>query len=255
MGELDEILSDGADAEWVDAALRQAHPISTAELASIDLAAGFDDLLERIWSADQPAAADRRRGGRRRVVVSLAVTGALLGTGGVAAAVTMSGALTGIFGKPGNTENDTSEYVDATKPDFPQLARQWAAQLEAGGLRFAPGYDAQKNVETAIVVRQRAEQELRSQGHPTLVQVTGIKGDIAQTAACTWELSWLDAHRQHDQAGMSTAVAGMRQTAGLPIMSQINAANWLTGLANDAEQGSAAPVRTDVTLNCPPVVK
>jgi hypothetical protein len=254
MSGLDEILS-GAEEGWVDAALRRAHPATTVDLASMDLEAGFDDLLEQIWSADQPGTPDRPRGRRRRVVVSLAITGALLGIGGVAAAVGMSGALTGLFGKAGNTENDTSEYVDATKPDFPGLAQQWATQLERGGLRFAPGYDPQGNINSVIASLQQAKRQLQSQGVRSLVQVTGVKGDIAHVAACTWESSWLDAHQARDQASMNAAALGMHQTAGLPVMSQINAANWLTGLANDADQGNATPIHTDVTLNCSTVVK
>jgi hypothetical protein len=189
-------------------------------------------------------------------VVSLAIAGAVLGTGGVAAAIGMSGALTGIFGKPGNTENDTSQYVDATKPDFPHLARQWASQLQHEGLQFAPGYDPQRNIDSAIATIQRTKQQFqRTHEARSLLQITSVKGDIAHAAACTWERSWLDAHQARDQASMSADAAGMHQTAGLPIMSQVNAANWLTGLTNDAVQGNAEPIQADVRFNCPMVVK
>lgn len=159
-------------------------------------------------------------------------------------------ALTGVFGKAGNTENDTSQYVDATKPDFPHLAHGWAQELHDDGLRFAPGYDPQRNVDSVITVLQRSGQRLHS-----LVQVTGVKGHIADAAACTWESSWVSAYQGHDPAGMTAATAGMRQTATLKIMSQINAATWLTGLANDADRGDAGPIQADVTVNCTTVVK
>lgn len=256
MSELDEVLSGEADAGWVDEALFRAQSVSNATLAELDLSTGFDDMLAHIWRADATGEPDKPRGRRRRVVVTLAVTGALLSTGGVAAALGVGGALTGLFGKPGNTENDTSQYVDASKPDFPQLAQQWATQLQQDGLRFAPGYVPQKNIDSAITSLQRSSRQVVAgrQVH-SLIQVTGVKGRIADVAACTWESSWLIAHQQHDQAGMRASVAGMHQTAGLKIMSKINEAKTLTEFANAADHGDASRIQTDVDLNCSTVVK
>jgi hypothetical protein len=183
----------------------------------------------------------------------LAVVGGLLGTGGVVAAAagvsyrSIGGALTGQFGQPGMTENDTSEIVNLTAPDFPTVAQQLAGELRKSGLRFAPGYDAQRNIDAAI---DRMQHGLAGE-----TDVTGVKGQLADVAACTWERSWLAADQLHEQAGMQAASAGLHQTAGLRIMSQINNAKWLAGLAKDADGGDAAPVQTDVNLNCPAALK
>lgn len=248
MSELSEILtSDGGD--WAEAVVSGAATVTDAELSRMDLQAAFDDALARVWDADAPVplAAGRRH---RRLVASLALAGVLVGATGAAAATTSylgdSSALSGLFGQPGKTENDTSEIVNLGAPDFPTVARQLAAQLQAQGLRFAPGYDAQKNIDATI--GRLAQPNIQT-------DVTGVKGWIAEDAACTWQRSWLQADEQHDRSGMNLSAAGMRQTAELKIMSQINDATWQAGLAEDADRGNAAPIQRQVTLNCPTAIQ
>lgn len=246
MSELEETVTETAEDTWVDDALSRSRGVSTADVAEMDLWAGFEDLLAHIWASDH--AVGRTPGRGRRAVLTLAVVGGLLGTGGIAAAAagtsyrSVGGALTGVFGQPGKTENDTSEIVDLNAADFPVVASRLAQQLQQDGLRFAPGYDMGHNVEATVHRLQRLGGE---------TDVTGVEGWIADDAACSWQRSWLTAHDHDDQAAMGVASAGLRQTAGLTIMSQINNTESMSELASDAEQGNAAPLQANVTLNCP----
>jgi hypothetical protein len=51
------------------------------------------------------------------------------------AAADWVGAHTGLFGEPGLTENDTSEWLDTTSPEIADIARDLGAQyrLPSGG--------------------------------------------------------------------------------------------------------------------------
>src|SRR3954469_25013529 len=105
--------------EWV---ARLARPTDT-QVQAWKLAAALDGLPVAVHDASAAAArvprTPRAAKRRRRIIATAAVT-ATLGAAsvGVAAAAGAFGAHTGLFGSPGMTENDTSEYLDLNAPDF-----------------------------------------------------------------------------------------------------------------------------------------
>lgn len=99
--------------EEIRALLRGSDPISSAHMTP-DAA---ERLVREIASTTSP-----RKGGRRRwLVAGLSV--AILGVAAPAAAVAYLAARTGEFGQPGFTENDTSEWIITSAPDFVDESR------------------------------------------------------------------------------------------------------------------------------------
>lgn len=232
------LLDGSVQARSVDALLRRSAQVTDADLAGLDLQAGYDDLLAGICRSADAAVDDglvpavwRRRRARHGVALAIAVTVAV---GGGAAAAGVISAHTGSYGPPGMTENDTSEYLRLNAPDFLKVARGYAK-----GVDFAPGYTA----EEYLGYFQPSE--------PMLMQVTGVKGSITSWAMCSWKRTWLEAGQRHDTRSQAVAARHMRGIADLPVMAAINAQSADRRLISAAESGDAQPLRNDVTINCP----
>ena len=224
--------------------------VTDAHLARMNLDQGFDHLLARIYA--EPAAV-RRPSRRRRVYVALAMVAALAVGAGFASPVQhgIGHALTGTFlgnGHTHNTENDNSEIVDPSAPDFPVVARKIAAEMRTEGLRFAPGYSADANINAQIGYMIPTTMKY-------VMQVTGVQGRFADQAMCTWDHTWVDAYATGDRHTMQVAVDGMRQLVKMKIYAQINVARWQAGLIKAIESGDASRMQTEVRLNCGPEIK
>jgi hypothetical protein len=245
MGRIKQMATPAGD-DWIDSPA--AARITDADIASMDLSAGFDDVLAHVWNSTTPVA---RKRNRKRFVLALTLAGTIVvgGTGVAVGAATGIGngkALSGVFGKPGFTENDTSEYVNLDAPDFPAVARQIAARMQADGMRFAPGYVPQKEINGVIT------SEVKLGG---TAQVTGVQGDFATDAQFTWLESWWHAYKQHDKAGMATDAAGLRQNASLLVWTKDNNLNFSRQLADAASSGNAAYIHQILLANDPEALK
>jgi hypothetical protein len=157
------------DDPGLDRRLRAADPLADA------LPDDASTSLVRRLAADVAAGAlvpwSRRRQ-RRRATRTLLATALLLclaaGTPGIAHRLA---AWTGIHGS-GVGEEDTSEYLLTTAPDF----RQALESLRPTHLPLPPGYAWRKaDISTAFDLHE-----------PTYVSATGIKDIYAGYAACTW---------------------------------------------------------------------
>jgi hypothetical protein len=116
---------------WVDSVVAET-AIKDSDLARLDLTKDFDDILARIFESDvRGEIAPLRRRGISRKTGTLAIVAVIAVGGAAAAAAVKGGALTGLFGAPGSTENDISEYVNIAAPNFPSLAHQLGDQLHS----------------------------------------------------------------------------------------------------------------------------
>ena len=182
-----------------------------------------------------------RRRQRRRATLTLLAAAILLclaaGTPGIAHRLA---AWTGIHGS-GVGEEDTSEYLLTTAPDF----RQALESLRPTHLPLPPGYEWRKaDISTAFDLHE-----------PTYVSATGIKDIYAGYAACTWEAEWLAGRRVGDTGRVRTATGVLAEARSWP-----DAGADKTGgarqardqIATAAAHGDPGPLRQDLRVNCPP---
>jgi hypothetical protein len=265
-------LTSAGETTWVDAAIGRTNPVADSEPQDWDLAAGYQSLLERIVATDprvDEVPLRHRRVSRR--ASGLAVVAVLVVGAGAAAAVG-SGALTGVFGTPGSTETDTSEFVNRLSPAFPPLERQLFQELLSDGLRFPPRINT--NVVIDSVVNQAAagikkieegsssmDKSLRTRGLE--VQVTGIKGTFAGVAQCSWEGYWVDAYKAGNQAHEDRAVQGMAALNNVitttptkngthrgSITAETNRKKALIQDVRLMKQGDVKFFQRDISINC-----
>lgn len=182
----------------------------------------------------------RRR--RRRTTLTLPAAALLLclavGSPGIAQRLA---AWTGVHGS-GFGEEDTSEYLLSTAPDY----RQAVESLRPAHLPLPPGYDWRKAVDlfTALDMRE-----------PTYVPATSIKDNYAGYAACAWEAEWLAGRRAGDTGRVRDATKVLAEARSWP-----DAGADKTGgarrardqIATAATNGDPGPLRQDVKANCPP---
>jgi hypothetical protein len=182
----------------------------------------------------------RRR--RRRTTLTLLAAALLLclavGSPGIAQRLA---AWTGVHGS-GFGEEDTSEYLLSTAPDY----RQAVESLRPAHLPLPPGYDWRKAVDlfTALDMRE-----------PTYVPATSIKDNYAGYAACAWEAEWLAGRRAGDTGRVRAATKVLAEARSWP-----DAGADKTGgarrardqIATAAANGDPGPLRQDVKANCPP---
>jgi hypothetical protein len=250
---------------WVDMAIADRAVISDSNLGELDLEKAFDEVLDGILSAQTPSVVvplRRRRVSRKAATLSIAIV--LVAGAGAAAAVT-SGAFTGHFPPPGATENGDTEVINFDAPNFPEVAHQLAGQDQRAGLRFAPGYNAEKNIDAVIqsYVRRAA---LQGSGETAEQQ---IKGQFAFAAACTWQRSWLAADARHDVPKKNAAVRGMvaithvivsspgrkGTTITEAVLSGINQTRTQHELISDMEHDNVVHLTTDTVNGCPAAIK
>ena len=176
-----------------------------------------------------------RRRRRRRSWLAGGAVAVVLGVGGTAVAA--GGAHTGLFGLPGFTENDTSEYLDVLAPDFREVVLSYAR-----GVDFAPGYSAETYLGLYDPAHQRAQVLPELRGRGIVVQATGVKGTLQAWAFCSW------AHVSTTDPG---ALRHMRKIAETDAMAATNQREPLLRLVEQAVEGTAGPLEQYVRVNCP----
>jgi hypothetical protein len=201
-------------------------------LAPIRLHVGIE--LRELGSALAGRAAAGRKKRRRSVLVGGA-SAVLLAVGGTAVAA--GGAHTGLFGQPGFTENDTSEYLDVLAPDFREVALSYAK-----GVDFAPGYSAETYLGLFDPAHQQAQVLPELRGRGIRMQASGVKGTIEQWAFCSWaRTSMTDAD----------ALGHMRAIAKTDAMAATNQRNYNLQLVEQAAARNTLPLDQYVQINCP----
>jgi hypothetical protein len=244
--------------EWVDSAIADHRGFSDFYLARTALDQGFDDVLAGILAAEPQGTVvslARRRISHKAAALSVALV--VVASAGAAAAV-QGGALTGLFASGG--DGDT-EIVNFAAPNFPEVAHDFARQIEGDGLRFAPGYSAEKSIDAVIKNDQDMVTSLGS-GETAEQQ---IKGEFAYYAACTWQQSWLAASAARDASEMSRDVQGMiaithvivsspgknGTTVTEAALSGINQTRTQHQLIRYMEHGEVAQLTVDTVNGCP----
>jgi hypothetical protein len=187
---------------WI-IALRASSSITDAAVSTPAFERTLADLLAQTRAAaglsatfSTRAAAGSRR--RRRLLRVAGLSAAVVITGtGVAAA---TGSLrTGLFGAPGMTENDTSEWLDTRSPAIGPLLTGYAKDTP-----LAPGASLQPYIANVTATGAMA-------------QARGLRVGVALYSACTWEQAWLSAHDTGNtrvpgagehRAGSSSELAG-----------------------------------------------
>ena len=193
-------------------------------------------LVVDVASDGTPAMPSRRR---RRTAIALLSAAVLLclaaGGPGIAQRLT---AWTGIHGS-GFGEEDTSEYLLTTAPDF----RQAVESLRPEHLPLPPGYEWRKaDILTAFDMRE-----------PTYVSATAVKDIYAGYAACTWEAEWLAGRRAGDSDRVRTATRVLAEARSWPDASADKtggARRVRDEIATAAANGDPGPLRVDVRA-CP----
>lgn len=110
-------------------------------------------------------------------------------------------AWTGIHGS-GVGEEDTSEYLLSTAPDF----RRAVESLRPAHLPLPPGYTWRRARVFQAVDRRE----------PTSISATAIKDIYAMYAACTWEAEWLAGRRAGDTGRVRTATRVLAEARSWP---------------------------------------
>lgn len=212
---------------------RSAPTVNVSQCASV-----VSDLVAEVTTARRrPRLA---RGKRRTAAMSLA---AAVFVPTAAFAAVHFAAETGQFGKPGATENDTSQYVNMCASDV----SSYMATLEPRDLALPAGVTW-----TQIGQRNLAAWQATCPPRDTgsIVQVSGIKGGYVHGAECAWEKDFLGAS--------GAAAAQERQRASEAIVSAEDALVAL-GVDGDggaksrrdrAAQGDAAWISYDYQVNC-----
>lgn len=228
--------------------LRLANPVTERDVRALGLNPQFDTLLERLTSSDDVAPehslrdsipgsmrrAKTRRRRSRRFVVGIAGGAAVVLTGGVAAA-SWTSAHTGLFGKPGMTENDTTEWLNTAGDDFPQVARQLAA-----GIPFPPGDSAAAYIPVVFA-------------GGGLMQAGGVQMMLSEDASCAWQGYWLQARAKGDTSGQAAATGVLAQVPGWPAIATHDGGGTVDfdkQIAAAAAANDAAPIQQTWTGNC-----
>jgi hypothetical protein len=227
------------DDSGLDRRLRAADPV--AGVLPDDRSTVLVRRLAADVASDGTPAMPSRRRRRRRTAIALLSAAVLLclaaGSPGIAQRLA---AWTGIHGS-GFGEEDTSEYLLTTAPDF----RQALESLRPTHLPLPPGYEWRKaDISTAFDLHE-----------PTYVSATGIKDIYAGYAACTWEAEWLAGRRVGDTGRVRTATGVLAEARSWP-----DAGADKTGgarqardqIATAAAHGDPGPLRQDLRVNCPP---
>jgi hypothetical protein len=216
----------------IERRLAASDPLRPEVMRDPQVLAALDRLDDAIASTPRPV---RRASWSRRRRLALLATGLMLAVGGSAGAAGWLPAHTGIFGDPGLTESDTSEFLRLGSPELRDIALREARAfpLPSGG-----------SYEPAIA-------QLTSGSG--LMQATGVRRLMATASACQWEAEWLAATRAHDSARATRAVRVLARVPRWDVLRATDGGGVIAGyrrIAAAARDGDARPVAADVASNC-----
>lgn len=227
-------LPDDLDRLLAERAGPDADALDTPEIN-----AALDALGDRILAGGTRVLPRRRR--RGAVVAASAALAAALAVGAPAAA-SFIGLHTGEFGKPGMTENDTSEYLRMDSPEMPGLIDKYGRDYP-----LPPGGDYQR-------VKERYRRAVAEMG-PIGVQDTSVRADVAREVSCQWNLYWLDGYDRHDAARQAAARKVIDDVPSWEVLKRTsdNGTDWEQRFAKAASVGNASAFRDLYSISCGPL--
>lgn len=185
-----------------------------------------------------------RLSARRRRIVGVAA--ALVIVPGTAVAAGQFVARTGVFGHPGKTEEDTSEWINVCARDFPALVRSLPRPTHA----LPPGstWDAV----TEEVVRRNVDGVGQGcHGTASMVQEGTLRADFEFAGQMRWTCRALAEHTAgHGQAGLTAAREVAASYDRLAAAGQFADTNWKP-LRDAAQRGDFAALQNDARVNYP----
>ena len=229
------IQRDDSNPSSLDELLGNANVVTLDDAANFGADGGFDDLLRYIVAEDREPGATRRKRRSRKSIASIAIAATLLVGGATAAAAKWTSAHTGTYGHAGETENDTSEFLNLAGDGMPQLAAKIAKDIP-----FAPGDSAQAYIPGLV----------RGGGE---MQVTGVKRYLTDDALCGWWGTWLQANREGNATHRARATAILQQAPTWPIVVSTDGGGVVTlyeQIATGARSGDPAVIQQAFTANC-----
>jgi hypothetical protein len=215
----------------LDQALWRSDPLGEKDAGSVSAELLGAVAAETIADAVGREAVARRAKRKRRIVAGAA---GLVLVPGIAVASGAYLSETGVFGKPGMTENDTSEYIKVCAPDFPA----YFATLPTPSVAPPAGLTWQQ-VEQFVVRKIRTSEGAGCRDGGVVMQVTGLKEEYLLTAWTVYDCRAYQAHQRGDTAAMVTNMHAAGRT-----MDEIAAAhgfgddNWK--IWRDAENNADA---------------
>ncbi|MFI5959191.1 hypothetical protein [Cryptosporangium sp. NPDC051539] len=210
---------------------------SVAALDTPEINAALDALGERIRAGESELP---RRPRRRGVMIAASAALAAALAVGAPAAANWIGLHTGVFGQPGATENDTSEYLRVGSPDFPRLLERYGRDYP-----LPPGGDYSS-------VLRRIRREAAEPLGPQTIQDTGLRADLAREASCQWQGYWLTGYDRHDPAQQAAAQKVLDDIPDWEILKRTsdNGTDQELSIAKAARLGDEPSVRYLYQLNC-----
>ncbi|MHB8393451.1 MAG: hypothetical protein ACYDC5_02885 [Candidatus Dormibacteria bacterium] len=180
------IQSTPQDDTAIDIRVAMADRLTDAYLESIMGLTGIGALQQNIVATS--AGNKRRRFGSR---VSRRLAPGLAGGSLILATVAAGwGVYTGTFGPRGFTENDTSQYLNASSPEIINL-------IDQDALRYTlPPEGSWNGLKSTFP---------KPPGYFGL-QVTGLQGAVAFDSYCQWRAYWITGYEQGNQAKMAQAL-------------------------------------------------
>lgn len=211
-----------------------------------DVRALVDEIGRAVLAAHPVQSTARHGTGLRRrwgMAAAVGVVAALLTATTAVAVSAVVSARTGEYGKPGNTENDTSEWLRTNGDDY----REVVEELRPTEVPVPPGFSYARDVDGFIEWTTK---------EPASLQVTMVRGSYAFWAVCAWEREWLAAYAAGDESRRTAATAILREVPSWPLIVATDGGgtvDHLRTVAEAADRGDGDPVRRDVQNNCRPL--
>lgn len=230
----------------LDAAIRRAAPVRSADLSSPPLCSALTALATEVADRHQtplsragevPAPRTRwfsggaksaRRRGQRRFAGLTAATALMIGGVTAVGAATGLGLWSGWFDSPSSSESVAGEeYVNVASPRF-------AAEFDRAALDYPL---------PAGVTYARLKSNVLATGG--LKQLTGMRGEMALYSTCPWIATWLRAASIADTVQRTSATNALARIAQSRDLAAIDGGGIVSGaqrLAAAAAKGNRAPL-------------
>ena len=223
----------------LDALLRDMAP----QVSIVDAADGSAALAAEVVSSSRRTGARWLTSRRRRIA---AVAAALVLVPSVAVAGPQFLARTGIFGQPGLTENDTSEWVNVCAADFPAFLR--SLPKPTGAAPAGTTWDA--------ITREVVGRNVKGVGQgcatgSSMVQTSTLRADFLVVAQMHWTCTALRDHANGDDPRARIAA---REVAAiynrLASARRFGDSNWRPN-RDAAGRGDFSALQRDAAINYP----
>jgi hypothetical protein len=201
----------------------------------------IQSLSDAAEAPHEPTPVARIRSRRRRIgaaaVTALALTAAGYGVS----------ARTGLFGKGGDSEDGSGEFIRLDSPEASEIVSEMSTEFV-----FPPQFSIEDWLRNKVNAPEVAASNVDISTRGVVATEEAVRAELAFAASCAWATVWMNESDPQSRSARQAADV-VRTLPDWPIFEEVDGGGIVDSLRQRAEwvaAGDRAALRRDLQINC-----